>query len=657
MTEQVCGITGILNFTSQQADVRESDLRRMVGSIIHRGPDGNGVWISDDRLAGFGHARLSIVDLSPAGAQPMHSPSGRFHITYNGEIYNHLALRRRLEHLGHTFVGRSDTETLLHALMQWGLGALNKLEGMFAFCFYDDEAKKAWLVRDRIGVKPLYYTVNNGIFFFASEIKALITHPSISAEMDPLACYHYLSFLTTPAPLTMFKGIWKIPAGHLIEINFANGERGAEIRGEQWWDAIVPPPDDDRYSDENWVKSEIRRLLSEAIEKRMMSDVPFGVFLSGGIDSSTNVALMDAVMNQPVKTFSVGFKHHEEYNELDYARKIRDQFNTEHHEILIDSNDMMGYLDQLVLTQDEPIADWVCVPLYFVSKLVRDAGTIVVQVGEGSDEQFFGYEHFMQTLDWKRKYWDPMMKMPAWVRAGIHGFMSLGRNFNPQWRGRKELSYRAWKNRELFWGGAICYPEIFKQEIVADRENWQSKIIDKGDYNDPVQWLPDKFRQLDSFGVVDEYLSTFGNFKPSAGFMERMIYLEFKLRLVELLLMRVDKITMSTSIEARVPYLDHKLVEFSMNIPDNLKIKNGVTKYILKEAVRGFIPDEIIDRPKMGFGAPVTEWLNGDFGKKVESVFKSTALRDENLIDFDMGNIFLVEHRKNNMDYAYPIWC
>jgi asparagine synthase (glutamine-hydrolysing) len=586
----------------------------------------------------------------------MHSPTGRFHLTYNGEIYNHLALRRRLERLGHRFLGRSDTETLLHALMQWGAEALRRLEGMFAFCVYDQEEKRALLVRDRMGIKPLYYTFRNGVCFFASEIKALIAHPSITAELDPLACYHYLTFLTTPAPLTMFKGIWKIPAGHLIEIQFADDERPARIEGRQWWDAIVPPPEDDRYEDETWVKTEIRALLAESIEKRMMSDVPFGVFLSGGIDSSTNVALMDMFTDQPVKTFSVGFKDQPAYNELEYARKVRDLFKTEHHEVVIDSDDMQGYLDQLVVSQDEPIADWVCVPLYFVSKLVRDAGTIVVQVGEGSDEQFCGYDGYMQILQWRKKYWRRLQAMPRLLRAAIYGGTALVSAFDEGWRGRKELAYRAWRNRELFWGGAICYPEGFKSEIVADRERWANQALGDGMVDDPVGWLPSRFRALDSFGVVEEYLSTIREKKPSADFLERMIYLEFKLRLVELLLMRVDKITMSTSIEARVPFLDHHMVEFSMNIPQTLKIKNGTPKYILKEAVRGLIPDEIIDRPKMGFGAPVSEWLHGTLGDKVSSAFKSTKLRDERLIDLDEGLKLLETHRSGRHEYAYPIW-
>ena len=655
----MCGIAGILNHTGQRLEIRQSDLDRMAASIAHRGPDGNGTWISASGDAGFAHTRLAIIDLSPAGAQPMHSSDGRFHIVYNGEIYNHLALRERLEQLGHWFLGRSDTETLLHAMMQWGMAGLDRLDGMFAFCFYDEKKKRAWLVRDRIGIKPLYYAFRNGVCYFASEIKALITHPAITPEIDPLACYHYLSFLTTPAPLTMFSGIGKIPAGHFIEIRFDHDNQDPQVTGHQWWDAIVEPPsqaEQEKYRDEETVKKEISDLLADSIEKRMMSDVPFGVFLSGGIDSSTNVALMDAVMDRPVKTFTVGFKDQPDYNELEYARKVRDLFKTEHHEVIIDTRDMQDYLDQLIYSQDEPIADWVCVPLYFVSKLVRDAGTIVVQVGEGSDEQFFGYDGYMEILKWRKKYWNPLMAMPGFMRGLVYGGAAFMNHQYDHWRGRKELAYRAWKKRELFWGGAICYPEGFKNEIVANRGSWRERAVDNYDYNDPVKWLPKGFENLDSFGVINEYYSKFDNLKPSADFLERMIYLEFKLRLVELLLMRVDKITMSTSIEARVPFLDHKLVEYTMNIPRSLKIKKNIPKYIMKEAVRGLIPDEIIDRKKMGFGAPVSEWLKGSLGDKVEGTFRNTALRDERLIDFDKGIVLLNEHRNTGKDYAYPVW-
>jgi len=651
----MCGIAGILNYSGRQFQILDSDLNRMAESIRHRGPDGMGIWKDLDGVAGLAHTRLSIIDLSPLGAQPMHSPDSRYHLIYNGEIYNHIAVRRRLEHLGHSFVGRSDTETLLHALIQWGPDALNKLEGMFAFCFYDSVKQKALLVRDRIGIKPLYYTFQDGVLFFASEIKAILTHPKVSPELDPLAAYHYLTFLTTPAPMTMFKGIEKVPAGHAMEITFRTDDRDEKIHGFQWWDASIPAPDDARYNDEEWVKGEIRRILAESIEKRMMSDVPFGVFLSGGIDSSTNVALMSTFMSQPVKTFTVGFKDQPDYNEMEYARKIRDLFKTEHHEVEIGLNDMQDYLDQLVVTQDEPIADWVCVPLYFVSRLVRDAGTIVVQVGEGSDEQFIGYDGFMEILKWKKNYWDPIRSMPSFLRPIPYAGSSFMRMFDPKWRGRKELSYRAWKDRELFWGGAICYPEIFKSEVTKDRNRWLKAVSDNA-YNSPVNWLPSEFRELDTYGVVKNYLSKIDMKNPAPDFVERMVYLELKLRLPELLLMRVDKITMSTSIEARVPFLDHKMVEFTMNIPQELKVKNGVPKYILKEAVRGLIPDEIIDRKKQGFDAPVREWLKGPFGGKVESVFRSTKMRDEGIIDFDAGINILNEHRRGINDLAYPVW-
>jgi asparagine synthase (glutamine-hydrolysing) len=623
-------------------------------SIVHRGPDGGEIWLDGDNSAGLVFRRLSIIDLSDAGMQPMHSPDNRFHIVYNGEIYNYLKLKSELEKLGHTFISRADSEVLLHSLMEWGIDALEKTEGMFAFCFYDSAEKKAWLVRDRIGIKPLYYKFQDGICYFASEIKALIAHPKISADIDPLAAYHYLTFLTTPAPLTMFEGIGKIPAGYLIEISFAKNGRSPSISSRQYWDSVAAPSDDDRFNDENWVKEQIRTLLTEAIEKRMMSDVPFGVFLSGGIDSSTNVALMNACMTQPVKTFSVGFSDQPQFNELEYARKVRDLFKTDHHEVLIDSNDAQNYLDQLIISQDEPIADWVCVPLYFVSRLVRENDTIVVQVGEGSDEQFFGYDNYMEHLDQKKKYWDVIKGIPKPVQGALYGMSSLMASMNPNWSGRKDKMFRAWKDRELFWGGAVCYNETFKQDIVSDRTHWES-LVKSHPWVDTAGLLPGRFNNLDSFEVIDTYLSKVRTEKPSADFMERMIYLEFKLRLVELLLMRVDKITMSTSIEARVPFLDHKLVEFSMNIPSEMKIKNGVTKYILKEAVRGLIPDQIIDRKKVGFGAPVSEWLHGSLGDRIKSTFKSTGLRERNLIDFDQG-INLIDTHRSGRDFAYPIW-
>ena len=389
----MCGIVGIFKFREGGVEITEPLLQRMRDTMVHRGPDGAGMWRSPDGRVGLAHRRLSIIDLSEAGAQPMASADGALWIVYNGEVYNHAELRTELEAEGYRYRSRTDTETVLYAYDRWGLECVHRFQGMFAFGLWDVRKRRLWLVRDRIGIKPLYYTFAGSQVLFASEIKALLEHPQVSRDVDSTALYHYMTLYTTPAPLTMFKGIYKLPAGHAMVV-----EEGRDPRVYQYWDPIVPRERFERTfrgsgepSMETYCTKEIRRLLAESIEKRMMSDVPFGVFLSGGVDSSTNVALMARLMDRPVDTFTVAFKNNPQYNELEYARRIAREFKTNHHEVLIDESDLLEYLPDLIYHQDEPIADPVCVPLYYVSKLARDNGTIVVQVGEGSDEQFCGY--------------------------------------------------------------------------------------------------------------------------------------------------------------------------------------------------------------------------------------------------------------------------
>ncbi|MEK9724575.1 MAG: asparagine synthase (glutamine-hydrolyzing), partial [Rhodospirillaceae bacterium] len=394
----MCGIAGLLYPSPVNAPDRGAMVARldaMASAIAHRGPDGDGFWQSDDARVGLAHRRLAIIDLSPEAAQPMRSAEGDLWITYNGEIYNHAQLRQDLEAAGHRFrTDHSDTEVLIYGYREWGLeGLVGRLEGMFAFAIWDAGRRVLSLARDRIGIKPIYFTRAGGIFRFASEIKALFADPSVPRAMASGALGHYLTYMVTPAPLTLFKGVYKIPAGHLMEVS-AEGK----VRAWRYWDALPgrgPAPNTPAAD----LAAGVLDRLEAAISKRMMSDVPFGVFLSGGIDSSANVALMDRVSTQPVKTFTVGFKDHTQLNELDYARAVAERFNTDHHEVLVDSRDMQGYLTDLIHHQDEPIADWVCVPLYFVSKLARESGVTVVQVGEGSDEQFCGYDSWMRYLD------------------------------------------------------------------------------------------------------------------------------------------------------------------------------------------------------------------------------------------------------------------
>ncbi len=611
----MCGICGILNYGNSTPTFDESMLVRMSDAIRHRGPDDSGTFVSPDRRVGFGFRRLSIVDLSPAGHQPMHSPDGTVTIMLNGEIYNHLTLRQELEAKGYRYRSRSDSETVIYAYQEYGLEFVHKLLGMFAIALWDDVKKRLVVVRDRIGIKPVYYTFAGGNFIFGSEIKAILQHPSVHRAMDEESLQHYLTFLVPPAPMTMFKDIYKLEAGHRMVV-----DHDGTVRRDQYWDVVAAgqqpsidldgtPVSSSRLLSDDYTMTEesciqtIRTLLKQSVKDRMMSDVPFGVFLSGGIDSSTNVALMAELMDRPVDTFSVGFKDLEKYNELHYARQIASEFKTNHHEVIIDQKDAFDFLPKLIYHQDEPLADPVCIPLYFVSKLARDNGTIVVQVGEGSDEQFAGYQWMKRELQFYEWAWKTVRAMPFVMRNALHHaatpMLASGHNY-------LALDYvrRAVEGDEAYWGGAIDFTETHKRRMLNGRLASEMRVGSDSVAN----WHKGLVRSL-----------------PNAEYLQRMIYVDFKNRLPELLLMRVDKVSMSTSVEARVPFLDHRLVEYSMHIPSRLKIKNGTTKYILKKAVEGIIPQGIIDRPKQGFAAPISEWLRGEWNSFARATVLDSA--------------------------------
>jgi asparagine synthase (glutamine-hydrolysing) len=642
----MCGITGWL--ATPESTVDCNVLATMRDSLAHRGPDGAGIWLGPDRRTGLAFRRLAIVDLADNANQPMANEDGSVHIVFNGEIYNHAALRRELLARGHRFrTDHSDTESILHGYEEWGDDVVERLHGMFAIGIWDERRRRLFLARDRVGIKPLYFTWGQGDFLFASEIKALLVNPAVKPALERAALYHYLSFLTTPAPLTMFRGIYKMPAGHRASI-----EADGAFHIERYWDAL-PPGGVNSSASEGELMSRTRGLLDRAVEKRLMSDVPFGVFLSGGVDSSAIVALMSRHLDQPVKTFTVGFSDHERLNELTYARRVAGLFETDHHEVLVDEKAMHEYLPTLVYSQDEPIADWVCIPLYFVSRLVRGSGTIVVQVGEGSDEQFCGYDSYMGYLRLHRRYWAPFRKLlPQPARSAVAALARWGAAATGRGGFYSEIIDRVASGREHFWGGAMAYWESAKRRLI-DEGRWPDETpnIPRG----LQSALPASFFLRDTFNVVREYLGRFDSRMPSADVLARMIYLEFKVRLPELLLMRVDKITMSTSVEARVPFLDHELVEFTMGVPMAAKIRNGVPKYLLKKSLEGLIPEDIIYRKKMGFGAPMREWLAGDFGHAAESTIMRSRLREERLFDYDHVADMFRRHRAGH-DHSLPIW-
>src|ERR1051326_5844971 len=457
----MCGICGVWEYGATRGDIGRELLVSMRDMMTHRGPDDAGELVFDEARGGFGFRRLSIIDLSKAGHQPMRGCTDRVWLVFNGEIYNHEHLREGLEQRGHLYASHTDSETILHLYEERGLDFVRDIEGDFGIAIWDEGRERLVLARDRAGVKPLYFYHANGRFIFASEIKALLKHPAVTAEINEEALYHYLTFLTTPAPQTLFRGIQKIPAGHMLVI-----DRDGEPRLTQYWDAL-PPESADRAATEEEHQKKILELLRASIKKRMMADVPFGVFLSGGVDSSANVALMSELMTQPVRTFTVGFHDAVELNELDAARALSQRYQTDHHEVIIGREDMEKFLPELVFHQDEPIADPVCVPLYYVSKLARDSGTIVVQVGEGSDEIFSGYENYVRHLRIYENFWRHAESLPLSLRRAISNLSRPALEATGRKRAAIELIRRLGADEPLFWGGVVVYDETFKPRVLA----------------------------------------------------------------------------------------------------------------------------------------------------------------------------------------------
>ncbi|QOJ36651.1 MAG: asparagine synthase (glutamine-hydrolyzing) [Nitrospira sp.] len=593
----MCGIVGTLVFDGGSFRVTEPYLVKMRDRMVHRGPDGAGLWIEAGGRIGLGHRRLSIIDLASSAAQPMPNEDERLWIAFNGEIYNHAAIRRELETLGgHRWrTDHSDTEVILHAFETWGIGCLDKFRGMFAIALWDGRRRELWLIRDRIGVKPLYYSLHHGRLTFASEIKALLEDPDQPKALHEESLFHYLSFLTAPAPQTLFHGIKKIPGGTWLRVQ-ADGT----IEERRYWDVwdhtapLVGRSDGD-------IAACVLEKLRESVALRKVSDVPVGVFLSGGVDSSTNAALFSQGEARPVRTFTIGYdREYASYrNELAHARLVANHVGAEHHERLLSVDDLINFLPQMVVLQDEPIADPVCIPVYYVSQLARERGVIVCQVGEGADELFWGYPA-----------WKTALQLEAWNRWPVPFFAKRCGLHLLRWIGQGESFHyerlrRGLLNQPVFWGGAEAFPEALKQRLLSPS-------------------LRKRFRDLTSWEAIRPIRQRFEAKAWEQSPLQWMSYLDLNFRLPELLLMRVDKMSMGAGLEARVPFLDHEFVQMAMSIPEAVKTRGGVMKTLLKQAVRGVIPDRIIDRPKQGFGVPVHEWMQGRLG----------SLMQETLTDF-----------------------
>ncbi len=617
----MCGITGVFNL-GEQRDVDETILQEMTKTLIHRGPDSSGIFINDKKNIGLGFRRLSIIDLSDAGNQPMKSSCNGNWIVFNGEIYNFKTLKASLKEK-HDFRSHTDSEVLLHLYEEKGKDMVRELSGMFAFCLWDEKDQTFFCARDHAGIKPFYYFFDGTRFIFGSEIKAILAHPSVKREMYFPAVSYYLTFACVPVPHTLFKNISKLDAAHCLLVS-KNG-----IKKWEYWN---PLDGNFERNDEQFFIDETKKLLECSIKNQMVSDVPFGCFLSGGIDSSTNAVLMSRALGEPVKTFSIGFRDYPKYNELEYSRKINSLLGATSYETLIGEEELMDFLPKLAWHADDPNGDPVCLPVYYLSKLIRESGVIMAQVGEGADELFAGYNHYLMITTFWKKYLKFFKKLPSGVKQTVLKLSSTVKknSFETEREIVRRLSY----NQELFWGGAIAFTEFQKEKLLSN--DFKKNIID-----------------CLSYDIISKYYTEIDQKYPQADFLARMIYVELKVRLPELLLMRVDKMASAHSIEARVPFLDPKLIQLALQIPMYLKLKNNETKYILKKAVENILPHEIIYRKKQGFGSPVAELL---VLPKWNSFFLDLILQSDFITQGYFNKKYICYLFQKPTEYSFCIW-
>ena len=590
----MCGLVGAYQY-SGNFSVTPDYLIKMRDSMKHRGPDGCGIWISDNKNIGLAHRRLSILDLSSNASQPMCNDDKTIQLVFNGEIYNHKELRDELtnEHNIKWNTSHSDTEVIIKSYEVWGIDCLKRFRGMFAIALWDSRERKLWLVRDRVGIKPLYWSQHHGRIIFASEIKALLCDPDLQRKCNSTAMADYFAFICTPAPNTMFEGIQKLEPGTWLCIDDTG-----QIKEHRWYDVLDhTDPSNVRKGDELY--EQVFDSLNDSINIHKESDVPVGIFLSGGVDSSANAKLFSSGSNYPLKTFTIGYDaEYDTYtNELPFARQMADEIGAIHHEKLLSEKNLLEFLPDMIRLQDEPIADPVCMPVYFVSKLARANNIKVCQVGEGADELFWGYDS-----------WKQWQKLQHWTsKPWTQSFSKFGTNFMEHFGKSNNRLYdsllRAAQKKPAFWTSAQG-PTRYELNLLLGQD------------------IKREIGKIDGWDRIEPLWKRFKDKAWEQSALSWMSFVELSLRIPELLLMRVDKMSMGASLEARVPFLDHKFVELAMSIPQSRKMYNNESKHVLKQALRGHIPNNIINRKKTGFGVPVYEWLNNSLGKKIEEDIK-----------------------------------
>ena len=634
----MCGFTGFLDQRHDRAAVDlEQTVRRMTDRLAHRGPDDEGYWIDAESGIALGHRRLSIVDLSPTGHQPMDSASGRYVIVYNGEVYNFQDLRAELEAKEAIFRGHSDTEVILAGIEQWGIaGTLERLIGMFAFALWDREERTLVLARDQIGIKPVYWALSGSLLLFGSELKALRAHSGWNPSIDRDAVAAYMRHAYVPAPFTIWQDARKLPPGCMLVLR-----PGGQPETVRYWtlDAAVDKASKDPFTggDEE-AEDALDTLLRDAVKRQMVADVPLGAFLSGGIDSSMVVASMQAQSSRPVRTFSIGF-HEDGYNEAQHAKAVARHLGTDHTELYVTPAEALAVVPHLTEWYDEPFADSSQIPTYLVSQLARRHVTVSLS-GDGGDESFGGYNrYFYATQLWKQTH-----RMPPWAMA-LAGRAILavpspcwdvaGRLIPPRRRpvqfGNKMHKLASTFLPEDQGGQDHLYRSLISQWHDPDR------IVRDAHEHKGVLWDPAVARRIPDF-------------------FSRMQYLDTLTYLPDDILTKVDRASMAVSLEARVPLLDHRVVEFALRLPPQMKVRHGRGKWLLQNVLKRYVPQELVERPKMGFGVPIDHWLRSELAEWAGDLLSPSAVARHGLLDPEPIATAWQAHASGQANLQYPLW-
>ncbi len=638
----MCGIAGILDSSLQSsAEKLQTDIINMTNTIVHRGPNGEGFWIDENVGIALGHRRIAINDFSSDGQQPVFFLDGCYVISFDGEIYNHKQLRISLENEGYRFRGNSAIEVALASIHKWGLeGAVSRFVGMFAFALWDIQKRQLHLVRDRLGEKPLYYGWVGERFLFASELKALHACSTFKADIDRNALALYLRHNCIPAPYSIYKGIYKLLPGSIITITSV--QAGVYPEPHTYWSLrdVAETGNNNRFkgTDKEAI-AQLDKLLKESVRYQMISDVPLGAFLSGGIDSSTIVALMQSQSNRPVKTFTIGLGE-SAYNEAENANAIARYLGTEHTELYLSPKDVMNVIPKLPILYDEPFADSSQIPTFLVAQLARQQVAVCLS-GDGGDELFGGYNRHV----WVPRIWNKIGWMPLSLRRGMA--RSLHKRSPAEWDG-------------IFQRLQSVLPEKYKQRLPGDKLHKLASILDA--INPQMMYYSLVSHWKDAGYIVkgaEEPLTIITDEQKWAlleEFSEQMMYLDISSYLPDDGLVKVERACMGVSLESRSPYLDHRVVEFAWQLPISMKIREGKSKWILRQVLYQYVPSKFIDRPKMGFGIPIDNWLRGPLREWAEELLSESRLREEGFFQTEPIRQKWQEHLSGKRNWQHHLW-